>query len=137
MKVIDDDSRSRRLSYFQMECRDLLEGILRRHAIQNDGFAIQGCENVWLRADFQFRGRPHRIELSHDMVVMWAGENTEQLFEPYMSAEFKTDRTLAEGFAARLDRYLGGGEWAGPDEGGIWELLRSKLRRLIRGRQSP
>jgi hypothetical protein len=53
------------------------------------------------------------------------------LFESYMSEEFESEEALREGFAARLDRYLGGGEWAGPDEPGFWKSLKLSVKGLL------
>ena len=121
-----------RLTFFQLGCLDMLEEVIHDHEIDFDGFVMEGDQLPWLRGEFVFQGKPHRIEFSHEMVVMFAGPDDEQLFEPYLSEEFKTDRTLAEGFASRLGRYLGGGEWAGPDEPTFWEMVRGGFRKLFR-----
>jgi hypothetical protein len=122
-----------RLSPFQTASQSLLREVLDRHGVRYEGFNVEDRDKQpWLRAEFHFQELPHRIELSKDMVVMWAGDAEERLFEPYLASEFKSERALAEGFARRLDRYLGGGDWAGPEELGLWDSLRSWLQGLLR-----
>lgn len=79
-------------------------------------------------ARIDFKGRQHKIEVYEDGPVMLSGE---QLFEPYLREEFDSEEALREGFATRLDRYLGGGEWEGPDEPSLWESVKLSLRRLF------
>jgi hypothetical protein len=79
-------------------------------------------------AEIDFQGRPHKIEVYETGPVMLSGK---QLFEAYMPEEFESEEALRESFAMRLDRYLGGGEWEGPDEPGFWESLKLTFKRLF------
>jgi hypothetical protein len=56
----------------------------------------------------------------------------ERYFECYMQEEFVSEQALIEGFAVRLDRYLSGGPWAGPDEKGLPDVIKEKVSRLFR-----
>jgi hypothetical protein len=121
-----------KLSFFQLHCVDHVRSVLARNGISYSGFEVEGESDPWVKAEFSFQGKPHLVQITSDMVVMWAGENAEDLYEPYMSSEFKTGRALIEGFANRLDRYLGGGPWAGPDEPGFLDFLWSGIKRVLR-----
>lgn len=79
-------------------------------------------------AEIDIQGKPHEIEVYETGPVMLSGK---QLFEPYMREEFQSEEALREGFALRLDRYLGVGEWRGPDEPGFWQAVKLWFRGLF------
>jgi hypothetical protein len=116
------------LSYFQEHCATRLEEVLCRHGIACAPFTFEDEEDPWVWSGFEIDGTPYELQITEDMVVMWGGSGHEQLFEPYLPREFKTDRTLVESFAARFDRFLGGGDWAGTEELGVLDALKAKLK---------
>lgn len=121
---------------FQMTAEETIYEVLRRHGIDCAFLPYGYLEGApSFAASFSCEGQEHRIELYGDSMVMLAGES---LFEVYMPAEFKTERAYVMGFAERLDRYLSGGDWAGPDEAGAVEKwLRKLWPRWKRWRQRP
>jgi hypothetical protein len=48
-----------------------------------------------------------------------------------MDEEFKSESSLVEGFAGRLDRYLSGGPWGGTDEKGLPDRVKEKVKRIF------
>ena len=77
---------------------------------------------------FEFGGVVHVIEIYADTAVMVSGP---YIYEVYMKDEFQTEASFIEGFATRLDRYLIGGSWAGPDEHSRFQTAWNSLRRLF------
>ena len=130
MRYQDADRQS--LSFFQIHCVEYLLRVLQQHDIHFSDFLVKNGGELWISSEFMFKEKKHLLQISGDHVVMWAGEQAEELFEPYLSSEFKTDRAMIEGFSSRLDRYLGGGDWAGPDEPTLPEMVRNWFRKLFR-----
>lgn len=110
---------------FQVLAEEVITEILRRHGIHCSflpyGY-LDGAPSFC--ASFSWKGLGHKIELYGISMVMLVGD---LLFEVYMPAEFKGDQAYVGGFGERLDRYLSGGDWAGPDEAGA---LERRLRNL-------
>lgn len=100
--------------------------VLRRHGIDPDFKTQIHNGKSWLSHSFVRNGQRYRIEIYEDSVVMHQGD---RLFEPYMTQEFESDQAQIQGFCERLDRYLGGGDWEGPNEDG--PVIRF-FRRLFR-----
>lgn len=111
---------------FQRLCIRRIGEILASHGLQTPTFQRQ--DRGWFLGEFRFRERAYRIEVYGDMVVMHEGR---YYYEPYMREEFKSDQTLVDGFATRLDRLLSGGQWEGPDEG-MLSAIKVKLTKLFR-----
>lgn len=112
---------------FQQTCIQRLGEVFSRHDLDAPSFVRGEGSSGWYWATFSLNGQEHRIEVYPDIVVMHRGES---YFECYMDEEWKSEETLVEGFATRLDRYLSGGPWAGPDEKGFPETLKEKARRI-------
>lgn len=112
---------------FQQSCVERLQEVLATHGYNEVAFEYITRGHPYYLARLDFENRAHEIEVYEDGPVMHRGE---ELFEPYMSEEFESEAALREGFATRLDRYLSGGPWEGPDEPGLWESVRRYVRRL-------
>jgi hypothetical protein len=97
------------------------------------GLAAPGFREVeggrYLVAEFEHRGRTHRIEIYDDSVVMLEGR---YLFEAYMPKENESEQALIDGFTARLSRYLTGGPWDGLDEKSPIDRVRAAAARVFR-----
>lgn len=114
---------------FQEACIRRVREVLIDHGLQEPLFHCEGGKSVYCSTLFKFRELAHLLEVYEDIVVMHQGE---QYFECYMPEELKSDAALIEGFAARLDRYLSGGPWEGPDEKGLPDLIKEKVKALFR-----
>lgn len=108
----------------QAACVETLLEVLRRNGYADVRFEYQSDGLPRYVARFEFQGREHQLEVYDSGPVMTSGA---QLFESYMPGEYESEEALREGFAARLNRYLSGGEWAGPDEPGLWESVKRSL----------
>lgn len=111
---------------FQVLAEEVITEILRRHGTHCSflpyGY-LDGAPSFC--ASFSWKGQKHTIELYGVSIVMFGRE---RLYEVYMPAEFKGDQAYVGGFGERLvDRYLFGGDWAGPDEAGA---LERRLRNI-------
>jgi hypothetical protein len=115
---------------FQQACARRVISVLSTHGINAPVLHYQrgAKEAFWL--EFTLRGEECVLAIYEDEVNMFHGK---ALLEPYMHAEFRTDETLIEGFASRLDRYLGGGPWAGPEEKSFSQAVQSKIANFLRG----
>ncbi len=109
---------------YQAACVERLLEVLRRNGYAEVRFEYRSDGLPRYVARFELQGKEHQIEVYDNGPVMTRGE---QLFESYMPREYESEEALREGFAARLDRYLSGGEWAGPDEPGLWESVKRSL----------
>lgn len=114
---------------FQKTCIQRIGEVFSRHHIETPQFVRGEGSSGWYQATFPLNGQEHRIEVYPDIVVMHRGES---YFECYMDEEWKSEDALIEGFATRLDRYLSGGPWAGPDEKGLPDILRDKMKTIVR-----
>lgn len=82
----------------------------------------------WLHGEFSFGGRPYRIMIVDDDIVMESGPSR---FETYAYDDGPDSVVLYE-FVTRLERLLDGGSWDGPPRAGsFWAYLK---RRLFRSR---
>lgn len=113
---------------FQASCVERIRGVLAEHGYADVTFVRRTDGRFRWVASFVFQGKRHKIEVYEDGPVMLCGK---QLFEPYQPEEFQDKQALREGFATRLDRYLSGGSWEGPDEAGVWESLKASLKRIF------
>jgi hypothetical protein len=114
---------------FQQACIQRIGEVFSRHHLETPPFIRGEGSAGWYWATFSLEGQEHRIEVYPDIVVM---HRDESYFECYMDEEWKSEEALIEGFATRLDRYLSGGPWAGPDEKGWPDLLKERVRRIGR-----
>ncbi|HKI00414.1 MAG TPA: hypothetical protein VKK31_00395 [Thermoanaerobaculia bacterium] len=114
---------------FQQACIQRIEEVFSRHHLEAPSFMQGEGSSGWYWATFSLKGQEHRIEVYPDIVVMHRGES---YFECYMDEEWKSEEALIEGFAIRLDRYLSGGSWAGPDEKGLPDLIKQKVEKVLR-----
>lgn len=118
---------------FQRACSRRLAEVLSGHGLGPATFVLGEGAPEWYWMSFQIAGKDHRIEIYPKIVVM---HQDDRYFESYMPYEFKSEASLVDGFANRLDRYLSGGPWADPSEQSFAEVVKGKLARLFRGRQS-
>lgn len=114
---------------FQLRCVQRLSEVLAKHDQVNRNFRhfTNGLDRFV--ATVIVDGRAHEIGVYADSVTMWEDD---KLFECYMPEEFTSESALIEGFATRLDRYLSGGPWEGPDEKGLLDLIKEKVKALFR-----
>ena len=117
------------LTAFQKGCIQRIQEVFSRHALDAPSFVPGEGSSGWYWATFSRNGQEHRIEVYPDIVVMHRGES---YFECYMDEEWTSEEALIQGFATRLDRYLSGGPWAGPDEKGFPDALKEKVRKIAR-----
>lgn len=113
---------------FQKSCVARIREVLARRGYGDVHFKYVANGLTYYVAEIDFQGRQHEIEVYEDGPVMHSGK---YLFEPYMHAEFESEGALREGFATRLDRYLGGGDWAGLDEPGFWQAVKLSFKGLF------
>ena len=114
---------------FQLSCVALLRRLLEKHGYGAVRFDYFPNDNPRYVAKIDVRGQQHEIEVYQTGPVMVAGA---QLFEPYMPEEFESEAALEQGFATRLERYLDGGAWEGPDELGFLGSVVKRLSKFIR-----
>jgi hypothetical protein len=114
---------------FQQGCLRRIGEVFARHHLEEPSFIRGEGSSGWYWANFSFNGEEHRIEVYPDIVVMHRGES---YFECYMDEEWKSKEALIEGFATRLDRYLSGGPWAGPDEKGLPDSIKERIGQVLR-----
>lgn len=101
---------------FMDRAETAVSSVLKTHQIVDSSFIREdGDKTPWRHLTFFWEGEDHRIEIYRDEVVMHQGD---RLFEPYMPREFESNEAQIRGFCERLDRYLSGGDWEGPDEVG-------------------
>jgi hypothetical protein len=117
------------LTDFQRVCLQRIAEVFSTHHLEEPSFVRGEGSSGWYWATFLFDGQEHRIEVYPDNVVMHRGESH---FECYMDEEWKSEEALIEGFATRLDRYLSGGPWGGPDEKGLPDLIMERVGRTAR-----
>jgi hypothetical protein len=108
---------------FQEICIPRIVGILQGHGIDARLTLGEGSP-TWYWTTFLINAREHRIEIYSDIAVM---HQDDRYFECYMPEEFENGSTLIEGFATRLDRYLSGGPWEGPDEKGLPDDIKGRI----------
>lgn len=113
---------------FQESCVSSIREVLARHGYGDVKFEYVTGDLPCYVAELEFQGNQHEIEVYEDGPVMLSGK---QLFESYMPEEFESEEAFREGFAMRLDRYLGGGDWAGPDEPGFWQAVKLSFKGLF------
>lgn len=114
---------------FQRACIQKIGEVFSRQGLDAPPFVRGEGSSGWYWATFSLNGQEHRIEVYPDIVVMHRGES---YFECYMDEEWASEEALIQGFATRLDRYLSGGPWAGPDEKGFPDVLKEKVRKIAR-----
>ena len=114
---------------FQKDCIQRIGEVFSRHHLEPPTFVRGEGSSGWYWAIFSLNAQEHRIEVYPNIVVMHRGES---YFECYMDEEWKSEEALIEGFATRLDRYLSGGSWAGPDEKGLPDVIKNKVRGIVR-----
>jgi len=115
---------------FREFCRERVATTLSTLGLDRPAFG-EAQDGSYLLAEFEHRGRVHRIEIYDDGVVMLEGQH---LFEPYMPAENESLGSLVDGFTTRLSRYLAGGPWEGPAEKGPIDRIRAATRTILRKR---
>ncbi len=103
--------------------------VLSKHSLDHVRFDHRSNGLEWFAADFVLNGREHTIGVYDDDVTMTAES---RLFECYLRREYLSEATLVDGFSARLTRYLSGGPWDDPDEQGVLELIKGKMKGLFR-----
>lgn len=113
---------------FQESCAARIREVLARHGYDDVSFEYVTNGLPRYVAEIDVQGKPHEIEVYETRPVMLSGK---QLFEPYMPEEFESQESLLDGFATRLDRYLGGGGWEGPDEPGFWQAVKLSFKGLF------
>lgn len=113
---------------FQGLCGERLSQVMLRHGRDVSFKHVNGDPGP-IAVVFEFDGRTHEIGIYEDTVNMREGKS---LFECYMTEEFESELALIEGFATRLDRYLSGGPWEGPDETGLPDLIKGSVKRFFR-----
>lgn len=106
-----------------------LTEVLVKHGKAQVGFRYVTQGFPHFSVDIDFQGKVHNIAVFENDLAMYENDS---LFECYMPEEFKSELTLIEGFASRLDRYLSGGPWEGPDEKGLPDLIKEKVMALFR-----
>ena len=116
------------LKDFREPCRDRVMATFSALGLDVPGFREVEDAN-YLLAEFEHRGRTHRIEIYDDSVVMLEGRH---LFEAYMAKENESTQSLIDGFTTRLSRYLTGGPWEGPDEKGPIDRVRAAAGAALR-----
>jgi len=112
---------------FQKVAKKAIVDVLRERGIPQAFMEAEDADGKpWMSCVFQWSGREYEIEIFQDSVVMTSGK---ELFEPYMPREFSSADAQIIGFTTRLDRYLSGGDWEGPDEEGFVERCLKAFRR--------
>src|SRR5437867_2755836 len=100
-------------SDFQLTAAERLKGVLERHGMAVGDFHLKEGRRPTLWTSFRFDGRDYDLAIFHDDINMREGSN---LYETYLSREYRDAATLIDSFAIRLDRFLSNGRWEGPDE---------------------
>jgi len=119
-------------SGFKETCVARLNQVLYAHGFTDGAFEDDPEGLQYLRRAIHHAGRDYRIEVYDGLVVMHA-VNGGYRYECYLREEFASGEAQIEGFARRLDRFLGGGAWEGPDEGdSLVDELIAWLRRFFR-----
>ncbi len=124
-----------RPNVFQETCARRVAEVLSRHGFASTIFVAGEGTSSWYWTAFQFHQKEHRIEIYPKIVVMHQDED-QLYFECYMNDEFESEAALIKGFSTRLDRYLGGGTWEGPEEKGFLEVVKGKIERLFGRRET-
>lgn len=114
---------------FQELAVQRLTEVLVKHGKSEAGFRYVTQGFPHFSTDFDFKGKMHNIAVFVNDVTMYEDDS---LFECYMPEEFKSESALIEGFTNRLDRYLSGGPWEGPDEKGFLDLIKEKVKTFFR-----
>jgi hypothetical protein len=114
---------------FQQKCVARLLEVFVENGLDEVRFERRSNGLNWFAAEFTLKGRQHTVGVYERDVTMTAGDS---LFECYMRHEFASEEALIESFAARLDRYLSGGPWEGLDEKSFPELIKEKVKSLLR-----
>lgn len=114
---------------FQQRAIERIGGILGEHHVRYSEFAPKVGGQVVFWTSFMFEGQEHVLAIFEGSINMQQGKN---LYESYMPDEFKSAEDLIEGFAQRLDRYLGGGAWQGTHEKSAVGRLASQVRKVLR-----
>jgi hypothetical protein len=114
---------------FQEACVRSINEVLSKHGSPPGDFemALSGVER--LTRAVRIQGKDYVISVSPDHVLMHSADGR-SAYECYLKHELSTPESLISGFASRLDRYIGGGSWAGPDEEGLLDRILNKLRRF-------
>lgn len=130
---LGDDAGVQRdaLTSFQRECARRLDETIAEHGLGRPTWSLKTDGRHRLEGHFEFEGKAYRIEIYSDVVVMHQDDDR-RYFESYMPEEFRSESSLIEGFASRLDRFLSGGDWAGPDEKGSAGSIKAGFKRLFR-----
>lgn len=106
-----------------------LQDVLAEHGYTENAFTYNTEGFPAYITDFAFCDQTHTIAIYENDILMYAGN---QLFECYMREEYKSNSKLIDGFATRLDRYLSGGPWEGPDEKSLPDAIKEKAQELFK-----
>lgn len=112
---------------FQVAGVERVKEVLEKHGIKAEFRLNIGAQKAYWTS-FVFKGEEHTVAVYEDNANMQQGPN---LFECYMPDEFKSDASLIEGFAVRLDRYLSGGDWEGEGEEGFLGDVKKRLAQVF------
>lgn len=113
---------------FQRDCIDRIVEALARNSIPEPVFEFRKADLAYFTATVQIRGIAHDIEVYRDDVVMHRGSST---LECFTYVKHRTSETVIGEFLERLDRYLQGGPWVTPEDKGVPDLVKERVKKLF------
>lgn len=115
---------------FQKKAMERVDGLLAQYGYPIPEWTFKGGKKSVVYAEVDIKDEAFMIEAWEDCVQMEADEGR-RLYEIYLPEEFESKQSELEYFLIRLDRFLRGGPWAGPDETGFLESCQAFLKRLV------